>query len=88
MMWGVPIVPIVVAFSVIALLAIWFSLLFFVLLIPVYVIMRLVVKSDDQQFRLLWLKAKYRLINYNHNAAFWKASAYSPIEFKKRKSRQ
>jgi len=33
----------------------------------------------------LGLKLLFRGVNYNHNAKFWKASAYSPFAFKKRK---
>jgi len=82
MMWGVPIVA---AFGTVMLVAIWVNLLLMLLFIPAYILMRLVVRSDDQQFRLLGLKAKCRLIHYNHNGRFWKASAYAPIRFTKRK---
>ncbi len=85
MMWGVPITPFVAAFGFVMLLAIWFNLLLVLLFIPVYVLMRMVVKSDDQQFRLLAMKAKCRLIHFNHNGRFWKASTYAPVRFTKRK---
>jgi len=85
MMWGVPIVPFVAVFGAVMLVAIWVNLLLMLLFIPAYILMRLVVRSDDQQFRLLGLKAKCRLIHYNHNGRFWKASAYAPIRFTKRK---
>lgn len=85
MMWGIPITPFVVAFGFVMLLAIWVNLLLLVLFLPVYVLMRMVVKSDDQQFRLLGLKAKCRLANFNHNGGFWNASTYAPVRFKKRK---
>ena len=85
MLWGVPIVPFVTVFGFVTLLAIWFNIFIFFTLIPLYAIMRLIVRSDDQQFRLLGLKAKCRLVNFNHNAKFWKASAYSPVGFTKRK---
>lgn len=86
MLWGVPIVPMVAAFGAVALMAVWINIFLFVVFVPVYVLMRLVVKSDDQQFRLLWLKAKCRLVHFNRNARFWRASAYAPVQFKKRKS--
>lgn len=85
MMWGVPITPFVTAFGLVMLLAIWFNLLLALLFIPIYVLMRMVVKSDDQQFRLLAMKAKCRMIRFNHNGRFWKASAYAPVRFTKRK---
>ncbi len=85
MLWGVPIVPFVVVFGAVALSAVWINLFLFVLLLPIYFIMRLVVKNDDQMFRLLGLKMLFRLVNANRNGAFWKASSYSPVGFKKRK---
>lgn len=85
MLWGVPITPFVVVFGVVTLLAMWFHLFILLAFIPLYTIMRLIVRSDDQQFRLLGLKAKCRLLNLNRNAKFWKSSAYSPVEFVKRK---
>lgn len=85
MLAGVPIVPFVVVFSVVALLSVWINLLFFVLLLPAYVIMRLLVKNDDQMFRLMGLKMLFRVVNANRNGDFWKSSSYSPIAFKKRK---
>lgn len=85
MLWGVPIVPFVVVFGAVALSAVWINLFLFVLLLPIYFLMRLVVKNDDQMFRLLGLKMLFRLVNANRNSAFWKASSYSPVAFKKRK---
>ena len=85
-MWfGVPVVPLVIVSLIIILLAVWFSFFIAAALLPVILTMRWIAKTDDQQFRLLGLKMLFRLINYNHNADFWKSSAYSPITFKKRK---
>lgn len=87
MMLGVPIVPMVISFGTITLLAVWINFFLFLLFIPIYIIMRGIVKNDDQQFRLLGLKAKCRMLgeNFNRNALFWKSSAYAPIKFHKRK---
>lgn len=52
---------------------------------PIIIVMRMITKSDDQQFNLLGLKIYFRLVKYNANGNFWKASAYSPIAFTKRK---
>lgn len=89
MLLGVPIVPMVLAFGAVALLAVWFNLFLLLIFAPIYVVMRAVVKNDDQQFRLLGLKAKCRLIgeNRNRNNDFWRASAYAPVRFKNRKLR-
>lgn len=86
MMFGVPVVPLAVVSGVFILLAIWTKILVAALLIPIVMVMRLVAKKDDQQFRLLGLKMLFRLVNFNHNGRFWnKASTYSPLSFKKRK---
>lgn len=49
------------------------------------VIMRQIVANDDQQFRLLGLKLYFRLVKFNKNGAFWRASCFSPLKFVKRK---
>lgn len=82
---GVPLVPLVVATVTIILISVWTTLFVSLALVPIVVVMRQIAKSDDQQFRLLWLKLLFRVIHYNHNAKFWRASTYSPIAFKKRK---
>lgn len=85
MLFGVPMVPLVIVSVVVVLLSIWTSILLAVSLVPIVMIMRLITKSDDQQFRLLSLKFIFRFVHRNNNATFWKASAYSPIAFQKRK---
>jgi type IV secretion system protein VirB3 len=84
MILGVPVLPLTVVCGAVILIAIWtwFSLVF--LTVPIVITMRQIAKSDDQQFRLLGLKMMFRCIYFNHNGRFWKASAYSPIAFKKR----
>ena len=91
---GVPLVPLAVVTGVVVLLAIWTTLFIALLLFPIVLVMRLITKSDDQQFRLLGLKIMFRGVNIpllnrlfhcNRNGPFWNASAYSPIPFKKRK---
>jgi type IV secretion system protein VirB3 len=84
MVMGVPTVPLVVVGGAVILLSIWTSIFLSITLVPIVLTMRQIAKSDDQQFRLLGLKLLFRCINYNHNGKFWKASAYSPIAFKKR----
>lgn len=85
MVFGVPLVPLAVVSGVVILLSVWTTIFLSLLLFPIILTMRQIAKSDDQQFRLLGLKILFRTINYNHNARFWKASAYSPIAFSKRK---
>lgn len=85
MMFGVPLVPLAAVSVVVILISVWTTIFFAATLIPIILVMRQIAKSDDQQFRLLGLKLLFRAVNYNHNAKFWKASAYSPFAFKKRK---
>jgi type IV secretion system protein VirB3 len=85
MMFGVPLVPLAAVSVVVILISVWTTIFFAATLIPLILVMRQIAKSDDQQFRLLGLKLLFRAVNYNHNAKFWKASAYSPFAFKKRK---
>ena len=85
MIFGVPLVPLAAVSVVVILLSVWTTVFFAATLVPIILTMRQIAKSDDQQFRLLGLKLLFRGVNYNHNAKFWKASAYSPFAFKKRK---
>lgn len=85
MIFGVPVVPLVVVAGIIIILAVWTTILVAVLIPVAILIMRQIVKKDDQQFRLLGLRMRFRLVAMNRNARFWKASAYSPVGFKKRR---
>ncbi|PPU05635.1 VirB3 family type IV secretion system protein (plasmid) [Xanthomonas campestris pv. campestris] len=49
------------------------------------VVMRMIVKEDDQRFRLLGLKLACRVARPNRNVKHWKCSAYAPINFARRK---
>ncbi len=93
MVLGVPLVPLTIVTGTVVLLSIWTSLLVSLLLIPLIVVMQLITKHDDQQFRLLGLRIMFRGVNRpllnrlfycNRNGDFWKASTYSPIPFKQR----
>jgi type IV secretion system protein VirB3 len=84
MMFGVPLVPLAVVIGIVVLLSVWFSILIAFTLIPIVITMRIIAATDDQQFRLLWHKFWFRVINRNRNGKFWKASAYSPLVFTKR----
>ncbi len=87
MIFGVPNVPFSIVFGVVMLISFWTTILLALMLIPIVIVMREITKTDDQQFRLIWIKivCRYNFWNYNHNKAFWKATAYSPIAFQKRK---
>jgi len=86
MFFGVPLVPLAIVVAAVILISVWTQMILLAtLLIPIVFVMRLITKADDQQFRLLGLKILFRVINRNRNHRFWKASAYSPIMFTKRK---
>lgn len=85
MLFGVPMVPLAAVCGAVIILSVWTSFLLLGLLVPLILTMRQMTKSDDQQFRLTGLKLLFRLVNYNHNGKFWKASAYSPFAFTKRR---
>ncbi|RFB76669.1 conjugal transfer protein TraD [Methylovirgula sp. 4M-Z18] len=85
MWWGVPVVPLAcTGMGWFAVCALSRNMLLLFLLIPVYLLMRLIVRNDDQKFRLLYLKARFRV--GVRNTSFWGAHAFNPIVFKKRKT--
>ena len=83
-MWlGVPVVPLVAVAGIVAAFAIWFTVLLLVLLPLLVLAMRMIVQSDEQQFRLLRLKLVCRWRNANRR--FWGGvSTYSPLTFTRR----
>lgn len=86
MLFGVPVVPCILVCGTLILLTMWTSV-FVGLAIPAAVaIMRLTVREDDQKFRLLGLKLRFRIIHFNRTGRFWKASTYSALAYTKRKS--
>jgi type IV secretion system protein VirB3 len=86
MFLGVPAVPLACAVGFITLLSVYTSILVAISLAPIIFLMRMVTANDDQQFRLLYLKALLRLKEWwGGNGRFWKASSYSPMQFQRRK---
>ena len=84
MFLGVPLAPLVAVAAPILLLAIWLTLLLLLLLPLAIGVMRAMVQSDEQQFRLLWLRRVCRW--RNTNARFWGGvSAYSPLTCQRRR---
>jgi type IV secretion system protein VirB3 len=83
---GVPLMPFLLNAGIFVLLSVYFTFLFLPLAVPVFLVMRQMTKSDDQKFRLLGLKARFRLRPFfTGSLDFWKSNAYSPIPFKVRK---
>lgn len=77
--------PFFVVFAAFILASVWFSIFIILGFIPIFLTMREVSKSDDQAFRLLGLKAYFRLARWHDGSLkFWQAASYSPVDFKKR----
>ncbi|MCP3050735.1 VirB3 family type IV secretion system protein [Xanthomonas euvesicatoria pv. allii] len=85
MLVGVPIVPMVMVNGVLFILGLLLHPGIWVLNVVAIVIMRIIVKEDDQRFRLLFLRLVCRVVRPNRNAHHWKCSAYAPITFARRK---
>lgn len=88
MIWGVPLVPLAAASVPLLVIGMWgmsisprlgLSALF--CLFPIFLIMRMVTKKDDQRLMQYLLRFQMRARQRNRN--FWKASSYSPIRYKK-----
>jgi type IV secretion system protein VirB3 len=85
MKFGVPLQALIVVVLLVTLLATFLGPLLFLGLPLLVFVMRLITKSDDQMFRLLWLKFYFRVIRYNANGRFWRCSYYSPLSCFRRK---
>jgi type IV secretion system protein VirB3 len=85
MLFGVPVVPLAVVSGGVLLLSLWLSILLALGLLPLFFVMRGLAQSDDQKFRLLWLKLYFRLIHYNHTRRFWRSSHYRALNYIRRK---
>lgn len=83
MVAGVPLVPLVLAFGVVASLGMLLSLWCYGLILPVWAGMRLIIKEDDRAFHVwaLWFETTCR----NKNKAFWAASTYTVSPPRKRR---
>jgi type IV secretion system protein VirB3 len=92
MLFGVPMFPLFFAFAALVMSAAigavitkngtpWIVMIIFAF--PVIGIMRLLVKHDDEKFKLIWLWFLSRV--REKNMPFWKALSYGPVSYKKRK---
>lgn len=83
MVAGVPSTPLLFMLFSVATLAMAVSLWCWLLVPPLFLVMRGIAKVDDKAFRIwgLWFDTKFR----NSNKAFWGASSYSPSEHTKRR---
>jgi type IV secretory pathway VirB3-like protein len=90
MIMGVPFTPMMIMVMVVMLIAGWSrNMLLIGLAIPLWAVMRGLVRHDDQMFRLLGLRFKCRSgRNRNRNAVYWGGSSYSAVRFTKREGKK
>jgi type IV secretion system protein VirB3 len=76
---GVPLVPLLIMVIAIAAVAMTLSLWWWLIALPLWLIMAQVTKNDDRAFRIWWLfiDTKWR----NSSNSFWQASTYSKINY-------
>lgn len=79
---GVPLEPFILTIGFFVIISVWSNFFFVFMSIPVLLVMRAMVEKDDQQFRLLGIKLRYRFLNTT--SALWGTPTHSPIDFKKR----
>lgn len=89
MLWGVPLVPFLMVGGGMLIPAIWallasppagVAILF--LMIPVFVLLRLITRHDDQ--RLAQYALRVRMALCQSNRRFWGGHAYVPVRLKRR----
>ena len=84
MMLGVPLVPLTLVCGFVILIGTYAGNLFLnFAIIPLVLIMRAVVATDDQRFRTIGLWIQFRYIHLDLNRKRWNASAYSPLPRKR-----
>ena len=90
MFLGVPLVPFLITTGVFMVLAMWAfyllspyaTLILALAYAPVFTVMRIMTKQDDQRLRQVMMRARMR---FRHsNKALWGAISYSPLRYKKR----
>lgn len=89
MLWGVPLVPVLMVGGGMLIPAIWallgspplgVAILF--LMIPVFVVMRVITRHDDQ--RLAQRAQRVHMALRQRNRRFWGVHAYVPVHLKRR----
>jgi type IV secretion system protein VirB3 len=79
---GVPLIPLVVLVVGVASVGVLFGVYWLALLLPGWLLMAQVTRSDDRAFRILWLWMQTRLASrlrtlWWSGGEFWGASTYS-----------
>lgn len=87
---GVPLIPAVVLVIAVASATVMFGFGWLVLLVPGWLLMAQVTRTDDRAFRVLWLWAQTRLANRVRTLVaagaldLWGASAYATADLRRR----
>jgi type IV secretion system protein VirB3 len=89
MLWGVPLVPFLMVGGGMLIPAIWallasppLGVAILLLMIPVFVVMRVITRHDDQ--RLAQYMLRLRMVLRQGNRRFWGVHAYVPVCLKRR----
>ncbi|NUY02466.1 type IV secretion system protein VirB3 [Paraburkholderia youngii] len=89
MLWGVPLVPFLMVGGGMLIPAIWallasppLGVAILLLIIPVFVVMRVITRHDDQ--RLAQYMLRLRMVLRQGNRRFWGVHAYVPVRLKRR----
>jgi len=89
MIWGVPLVAFLMIGGGMLIPAIWallasppFGVAILFLMIPVFVVMRVITRHDDQ--RLAQYLLRLRMVLRQGNRRFWGGHAYVPVRLKRR----
>jgi type IV secretion system protein VirB3 len=84
---GVPLVPLVVLVVGAACTSVLLGVVWLLLIVPGWVLMAQVTKSDDRAFRSLWLWMQTKVVNrlrFWGRSDLWCASSYSPSDERRR----
>jgi len=91
MKWGVPLFPFMFSIAVPVLLGLYATVIFSpiwmllgLLAVPLLLVCRAITAKDDQQFRLLGLKALFRLANGGTRRFWGGTQTYAPWTYKRR----
>ena len=90
MLGGVPLMPLMVVALPLVLIGMWglwlkpiIGLVALVLMIPIFVVMKIISRFDDQ--RLMQHVLRLQMGLRHRNTLFWGAKSYAPVRYKKRK---
>lgn len=82
---GVPMMPLMVMSMGVAVIALSFSIFWWLLWPILCFVMAQITKTDDKAFRIwgLWIDTKFLNGLFNGSKKFWGASTYSPTNYRK-----